>query len=120
VSRRDRRKILEGLKSLLADRFQLVLHSEIKEQAVYLLVVNKGGTKLRESTESRGLIRKMGRGMIKGQAVGLGMLALNLSNELGRRVVDKTGLAGKYDFALKWVSGQDPAAQIRSTPPRIA
>ena len=30
----DRRKILEGLKSLLADRFQLALHSETKEQAV--------------------------------------------------------------------------------------
>ena len=111
----DRRKILEGLKSLLADRFQLALHSETKEQAVYALVVNKGGPKLQESTEPRGLIRKMGRGTIKGQAVALGMLALNLSNELGRRVIDKTGLAGKYDFELKWGSSQDSASQIRST-----
>jgi uncharacterized protein (TIGR03435 family) len=111
----DRRKILEGLKSLLADRFQLALHSETREQAVYVLVVNKGGPKLRESTEPRGLIRKMGRGTIKGQAVALGMLALNLSNELGRRVIDKTGLAGKYDFELNWASSQDSPAQIRST-----
>jgi len=103
----DRRKILEGLKSLLADRFQLVLHSETREQALYALVVNKSGPKLQESTEPRGLIRRMGRGTIKGQAVALEMLALNLSNELGRRVIDKTGLAGKYDFELKWTSGQD-------------
>jgi bla regulator protein blaR1 len=111
----DRRKINEGLKSLLADRFQLALHSETKEQAVYVLVVNKGGPKLKESTEPRSLIRMMGRGTIKGQAVALGMLVLNLSNELGRRVIDRTGLSGKYDFELKWDSGQDSAAQIRST-----
>lgn len=111
----DRRKILEGLKSLLADRFQVAVHSETKEQAVYALVVNKGGPKLQESTESRGLIRKTGRGTIKGQAVASGMLALNLSNELGRRVIDRTGLAGKYDFELKWGSSQESAAQVRST-----
>jgi uncharacterized protein (TIGR03435 family) len=111
----DRRKIFEGIKSLLADRFQLALHPETKEQAVYALVVNKGGPKIQESTEPRGLIRKIGRATIKGQAVALGMLALNLSNELGRRVIDKTGLDGKYDFELKWGVSQEPAAQIRST-----
>src|ERR1041385_4293575 len=46
----DRRNILEGLKSLLAERFQLALHFETKEQAVYALVVNKGGPKIQEST----------------------------------------------------------------------
>jgi uncharacterized protein (TIGR03435 family) len=110
----ERQNLLERLKSLLADRFQLTLHSETKEQPVYALVVNKHGPKLQESTEPSSRIRKMGRGMLKGQAVGLGMLALNLSNELGRRVIDKTGLSGKYDFELKW-SSQESAAQIRST-----
>jgi uncharacterized protein (TIGR03435 family) len=111
----DRRKILESLRSLLADRFQLMLHSESREQPVYELAVNKGGPKLQESTEPRGLIRKMGRGTLKGQAVGLEMLALNLSNELGRRVIDKTGLGGKYDFELKWEPSQ-AAAQLDAPP----
>jgi len=115
----ERRKILEALRSLLADRFQLALHSETKEQPVYALVVNKGGPKLQESTEPRGLIRKMGRGTLKAQAVELGMLALNLSNELGRSVFDKTGLAGKYDFELKWAPSQDSAAQL-GAPPQTA
>lgn len=115
----DRRRILEGLKSLLADRFQLALHSETKEQAVYALVVNKGGPKLQESTEPRGLIRKMGRGTIKGQAVALGMLALNLSNELGRRVIDKTGLTAKYHFELKWGSSQDSTLPAEPDGPSI-
>ncbi len=81
---------------------------------MYALVVNKGGAKLQESTEPRGLIRKIGRGTIKGQAVAIGMLALNLSNELGRSVIDRTGLVGKYDFELKWGASQDSAAQLRA------
>ncbi len=30
------------------------------------------------------------------------MLVLNLANSLGRPVLDKTGLTGKYDFKLEW------------------
>src|SRR5215831_11807382 len=58
----------------------------------------------------------MDRGTLKGQAVGLGMLALNLSNELGRRVIDKTGLNGKYDFELKWTPVQASAPSLTSPP----
>ena len=98
------RKTGERLKSLLADRFQVMLHAETKEQPVYALVVAKGGFKLQESTEVENMIRRIGRGELKGQGVGLNMLVLNLSSELGRRVIDKTGLAGKYSFDLKWTS----------------
>jgi uncharacterized protein (TIGR03435 family) len=115
----EQRKANERLRSLLADRFQLTLHPETKEQPVYALIVAKGGSKLQESTEARGLIRRMGRGTLKGQAVGLGMLALNLSNELGRRVIDKTGLSGKYDFELTWTPTQPSAAPL-SPPPQTA
>jgi uncharacterized protein (TIGR03435 family) len=115
----EQRKANERLKSLLASRFQLTLHPETKEQPVYALIVSKGGTKLRESTEARGLIRRMDRGTLKGQAVGLGMLALNLSNELGRRVIDKTGLTGKYDFELKWIPIQPSSAPL-SLPPQTS
>jgi uncharacterized protein (TIGR03435 family) len=31
------------------------------------------------------------------------LLANQLSQELGRPVIDKTGLAGVYDFTLKWM-----------------
>jgi uncharacterized protein (TIGR03435 family) len=49
----------------------------------------------------------MFRGTITGKAVGVGLLALNLSNSLERPVIDKTGLNGKYDFELKWTPGSD-------------
>ncbi len=112
----EERKTAERLRNLLADRFQLTLHTETREQPVYALVVAKGGPKLQESTESENFIRRMGRGELKGQGVGLRMLVINLSNELGRGVIDKTGLAGKYSFDLKWTPGQPTTAQLPPPP----
>jgi uncharacterized protein (TIGR03435 family) len=42
---------LRMLQTLLADRFKLTFHREIKEQPIYALVVGKGGPKLHESAE---------------------------------------------------------------------
>jgi bla regulator protein BlaR1 len=102
LTRQDQSKAAEGLRNLLADRFQLTLHPETTEQPVFALVVAKAGSKLQELTESESFIRRMGRGSIKGQAVALRLLVLNLAGELGRTVIDKTGLTGKYSFELKW------------------
>ncbi|HEY3840069.1 MAG TPA: TIGR03435 family protein [Bryobacteraceae bacterium] len=93
----------ERLRNLLADRFHLTLHPETREQPVYALVVAKGGPKLQEAKESEvPFIRQMGPGKLKGEAVGLAMLIVNLSSSLDRRIIDKTGLSGKYTFELKW------------------
>jgi bla regulator protein blaR1 len=96
----------ERVRNLLADRFQLTTRRETKEQQVYLLVVAKGGPKLQESKEGNGRMR-MGRGMLGGQGVEPAFLAVTLSQQLGRPVIDKTSLTGKYDFDLQWTP--DPA-----------
>ena len=96
----------ERLRAMLADRFQLALHRETKEQSVYALVVAKGGSKLQESdakegTGPRGMMR-MGRGQISGQAIQLEMVTRMLSSQLGRPVIDRTGLKGNFDVKLEW------------------
>jgi uncharacterized protein (TIGR03435 family) len=92
----------ERVKSLLAERFQLVIHNESKEQNVYALIVAKNGPKLHEvKPESNQMIRKRGTS-ITGEGVGIHMLVLNLANSLDRQVLDKTGLTGRYDFKLEW------------------
>jgi len=96
----------ERLRALLAERFQLTLHRETKEQSVYALVVAKGGPKLQQSeakegTGSKGMMR-MGRGEFSGQGVALQMLTQSLSSQLGRPVIDQTGLKGNFDFKLEW------------------
>ncbi len=116
LTREDQRKAAEGLRSLLADRFLLTFHQETREQSLFALVVAKRGAKLGESTESESFIRRVGRGSIKGQAVALRLLVLNLANELGRPVIDKTGLTGKYTFELKWDASLPSAAQSSVAP----
>jgi len=44
----------------------------------------------------------MAAGQLTGVAVPVFLLVNQLSRQLGRSVIDKTGLAGKYDFTLQW------------------
>lgn len=98
-----REQISERLRALLADRFQLTVHAETKEQPIYALVVAKNGAKLQETKETGSQQSMMtNRGRSDGHAVPVGMLAQVLSGVLGRPVVDKTGLTAKYDFVLEW------------------
>lgn len=91
------------LQTLLADRFQLKVHYESREAPIYTLVVAKSGSKLKEWPPDKtpgGVF--WGRGHIEVRGLPLERLAFCLSDTLGRIVVDKTGLNGKYDIDLKW------------------
>ena len=114
--RDEQQKVGERLRNLLADRFHLALHRETKELPAYELVIAKGGAKLQESTDGKNFIRR-GIGTLKGQSVGLKMLALNLSNELNSPVIDKTGLTQNYDFELKWTPLAPSATSVDPPPP---
>ena len=54
-------KLMEMMRSLLADRFKLALGHEKKEMSVYALVVAKGGTKLKPSTFDPSKFKPMDR-----------------------------------------------------------
>jgi uncharacterized protein (TIGR03435 family) len=97
----NQEQMRQRLQALLADRFQLTIHRETKEAPVYALVVAKNGPKLQESKEG-GPRLMMGRGQLNGQGALMEMLANVLSGQLGRPVLDKTGLQGKYDFKLEF------------------
>jgi bla regulator protein BlaR1 len=109
--------------ALLAERFKLTLHRETKEESVYELVVGKGGSKLKEATETakgpqQGL--RLGRGELNGMAAPISLLVLYLSQQLGRSVIDKTGLTAKYDFTLTWtpeLGPQFPGGDRPDAPP---
>jgi uncharacterized protein (TIGR03435 family) len=108
------------VQSLLAERYKLTLHKETREEQVYELVVDKGGSKLKLTERSpdkdaadtakagpQGL-RTAGRGQLEGMAAPASMLAKEFSRITGRSVIDRTGLAGRFDFHLKWTP--DPGA----------
>jgi len=91
------------LQSLLADRFKLRIHHETIERPIYSLVVAKGGFKLRGARVGD-VDRRIvwGSGRIDLRSGSIANLAFILSDVLGRAVVDKTEIAGKYDIALTW------------------
>ncbi|MGA8288608.1 MAG: TIGR03435 family protein, partial [Acidobacteriaceae bacterium] len=89
------------MQSLLKDRFNLQAHHVTKELPIYALVVAKGGSKLQASTTKQGWGTD-GPGRIDYRDAPLEALVVSLSGEVGRIVVDETGLTGQYDFTLKW------------------
>lgn len=112
------------LRSLLTDRFNLAVSHSTRELPVYALVVAKNGPKLHEAKtgdtypngfkgpgpNGTGLQVGGNGGPIIGQGVSMSMLASALSKQVGRIVLDQTGLRGNYDFTLQWVpdQGQSP------------
>ncbi|HEX4138280.1 MAG TPA: TIGR03435 family protein [Bryobacteraceae bacterium] len=109
------------VQSLLKDRFKLATHKETRDEQVYELVLNKGGSKLREVpdpglTKPNGL--RLGPSELIGTASPMSLLANQLSQRMGRSVIDKTGLRGRYDFTLKWTPDQGASSGgTDATPP---
>lgn len=128
--------------SFLRDRFALQVHREMKELPVLELVVAKGGPNLKEArpgdTYPDGLkgpdgkpaghagMMRSGRGQLTGQGISIASLVPPLTRQLGRTVVDKTGLTGQYDVELRWTPddtqgpiGSQGEAGVESTGPSI-
>lgn len=125
------------MRSLLEERCRLVVHREMPEKPEYALVVGKGGPKFQEAKSieaaailkehpgvggmpgAGGMFRFSGDGSVDFYGAPIATLAVVLSNRVGRPVVDKTGLTGRYDIQLEMPQpgqradgGQDPGASI--------
>ncbi len=104
------------LQAILADRFKLVFHRETRERPIYALVIAKGGTKLSPGDDKNGNGMSWGRGRIDVHAAPINRFAFTLSDVLGREVVDRTGLTGKYDIKLTWTPDElQESANARPT-----
>lgn len=115
------------LQQLLADRFNVVVHHQAKEFPLYALVVAKHGPKVEETkpeNQSKNpadsmmcTIRAGREGTLEMQGCTMGQFADTLGayggSDLGRKVVDQTGLTGHYTLALHW-------APLDSTSPSSA
>ena len=142
------------IQSLLADRFQLRVERGTKELPAYALIVAKGGPKLTETPDQApagsgsapaqppgpagvgggggggrqgptGFFR-IGRGQINMSGASMSSFASTLAGqaEIGRPVIDETGLKGNYEIALKWtpesptqIAGGDASQSSASAPP---
>jgi uncharacterized protein (TIGR03435 family) len=122
------------LQAMFADRCQLKMRSEVKELPVYDLVIAKGGIKMKEAApdekesslwKTRSWWSAAGPGDAQTitnttQAGTAQELAESLARPAGRLVVDKTGLGDKkFDFELKWSSGDVPDSDAADAGPSL-
>jgi uncharacterized protein (TIGR03435 family) len=133
------------LRALLAERFQLRIHTEMRELPIYALVKANANARLGpkltpsendcERLSAERLARRapppippapgavapcaffMFRNRLAYGAQPLSELAEYLSGRMGRLVVDRTGLTGRFDFELVWTPDQLPRTD---SPDRIA
>jgi uncharacterized protein (TIGR03435 family) len=120
-------QMLLMFRTLLADRFKLTMHTDARDTAIFALVRGRAdgrlGPQLRASStadcdaargeQARGaaIASADGRpicggrtraGFIIAGAVSMDELARNMSRMVGRAIVNRTGLTGRYDFDLKF------------------
>ncbi len=89
------------LRSLLAERFQLLIHNETRQLPVYSLIVAKGGSKLQQGDDNLNGSFSTGPTFLRG-TMDSGALATHLTSTLGRTVIDNTGLNGIWKLDLTW------------------
>lgn len=97
-------------RQILEDRFAMKAHIEKRELPVYDLVVAKQGSKLKQSAPGSGGVSNYGPGKISAKSTAISSLIVNLSGTVGRIIIDKTDLTGKYDFELSWAANNEPDA----------
>jgi uncharacterized protein (TIGR03435 family) len=120
------------IQSLLDDRFQLKMHRESRELAVYELTGARGGSKLQLSpdqsppepgTQDRGSLsiqRTPSGWTLHATAIPLTSLITVLSNQIGRPIVDKSNIKpGLYDVSLHWAFNSDNVSALED-PERLS
>ncbi|HEY3742745.1 MAG TPA: TIGR03435 family protein [Bryobacteraceae bacterium] len=91
------------LQALIEKRFQLKYHHETKDMQVYILEVGKNGSKMKESDPAEvGPRIRMGHGSLTCTKIKMDMFARELSRQVGRPVLNQTGLTGDYNLDLSF------------------
>ena len=111
ATKRSRDQFLQMVQKLLADRFQLVVHREQRQLSGYALIVVKSGAKMAATKATGDGSDFSSHNMhLKATNVTIDAFArwLSRNRDVGRLVVDRTGLTGKFDFELDWGRG-DPS-----------
>jgi uncharacterized protein (TIGR03435 family) len=119
-------KLETMFRAVLADRFQLAVHTVTKELPIYSLVVGKNGPKIRAAEEGDcpevpnpqspcRYLRTNKFGQLNALRAPAGALALVLVPFTGRMVIDKTGLKGSFTYTLDWTKYLQPV-QVGNDP----
>jgi uncharacterized protein (TIGR03435 family) len=105
------------VQALLADRFALTAHMEMRQLPVFALVVAKGGPRFEPSKQNGTTISTTPtRIHVQGSGDTIGVLDRELAQVLDRVVLNQTGLTGRYDLILRWTPDDRPAPMLNGAP----
>lgn len=108
----DGKEVKMMIRKLLADRFNLAVHSETQDKPGYALVIAKNGPKLPPAEDDRSrMFSRTASGDVTLEAKNVTMeeFASLLSTQLTAIVVDRTGLDGHFNCSLQWTP--DPSTR---------
>lgn len=117
------RKMMLMLQTLLAERFNLKVHTDTRQDNVFALVVARGGPKLQSAQETSRSFISTGRGgfdrpdydpatapiIMTGHNASMEQLAKYLEGNMRRPVLNQTGIQGNYDFRVDYAPENSPA-----------
>lgn len=108
------------LQTLLAERFQLALHTETRVLPVYTLTAPSGASKLHpvDLPSRRGMIMRFNDNIAEFELVSdMARFGEAVSMFTARRVVDQTGLTGVYQITLRVEMEPGSLEQIKPNQP---
>jgi uncharacterized protein (TIGR03435 family) len=109
------------MRVLLADRFKLIVHHETRQMPVYELALTQGdgqaGSQMHPSSTDCSAMPCGFRGGA-GNMTAIGRTVVQLARVLtplvGRPILDKTSLAGSFDWTLRWAPDAQAVSEFPS------
>jgi uncharacterized protein (TIGR03435 family) len=126
----DAPRLQAMLQALLADRFKLVVRRETREMPGFVLSVAKGGPRLAAWKEGEpvslgavtGGANSNGewRSIVRGAKLSMPKLANQLTLVTQRPVVDKTGIAGDFNYNIEFTPFSPPPDFVTRGAPMVS
>ena len=119
MTREQRRTMIVNL---LAERFHLKVHVEVKTLPVYELVIAKDGPKFKQNpppgvAATAGMNSvNTGRSSFDSKSATMLNLTSRLAEVVDRTIVDKTGLTARYELHLRWTPDDAPPPMLNGAP----
>ncbi len=127
-----RDQLQQMMRTMLAERFKLRTHLEMRSTRVFALTIERAGalgSSLRPAEIDCGNSAarqpnmpwcsfRYTQGLLTGRGVTLDQIAGEL--DAGRVVVNRTGLSGRFDVDLRWTPDPGASSDVADAPPGLA